>query len=327
MHPQTLFLHIGRHKTATTSIQMFLHKNSRTLLKHFQVLYPVTGRKGGPAHHNLASSVRRNPHPKFPPEKSFQEYLEELSKEVGKNRKAKSVVLSSEVFTEAPDLKTLQEIESYFPNLKIILYLRRQDQMLESVYSEFIMTGNAKDSMEEWRKKYNKEELNHNALVTKFAVIFGAEKIMVRPFEKVQLFHQDIIKDFLKIIGIESYDRFIELERVYNPANGVTALKVMRFLNQSGVPMKDKTVFLRTLRALYQDESKNSLTPENANALIDHFAPLNDLIAKHFLNGQEHLFLEPKRPPQDPLQSQSHSEELSSQQWADMVIKLWNSIR
>jgi hypothetical protein len=88
--PRRLHVHIGTHKTGTTSIQLFLHDH-RQRLRASGIYVPTTGRVG-PGHHNLAWEPRRDV--RFDPGRgSLGELIAEL-----RGVKERVAVISSEDF-------------------------------------------------------------------------------------------------------------------------------------------------------------------------------------------------------------------------------------
>ena len=63
---RTLYIHVGTHKTGTTSLQQFLLLNEK-LLRQKGLFIPLSGRmhRKEPWHHPLANSLKAKPHPEF----------------------------------------------------------------------------------------------------------------------------------------------------------------------------------------------------------------------------------------------------------------------
>jgi hypothetical protein len=107
-----VYLHIGTHKTGSTSIQKFLTLNSEKLLaKNF--LYPLSGRISN-AQHNLALSIRRN---KNKTSNSLANDWYALHEEISSHQ-PEYVVLSSEEFEFAyadrlHRANLVKQVESY----------------------------------------------------------------------------------------------------------------------------------------------------------------------------------------------------------------------
>lgn len=149
---KTCFIHIGTHKTATTSIQKVLAKKRRLLIKS-SVYLPKTGTlvfaplrfviaKGG--HHNIAWNLLGDP--RFT---NLLGSVEELIAEL-ENSTYKVAVISSEDFetlADRPDILKdfVLRLQQRGYNVKLILYLRNQIEYMESVYVEALKHGYKED--------------------------------------------------------------------------------------------------------------------------------------------------------------------------------------
>ena len=139
---KTLYLHIGMHKTGTTALQTFFSLNERTLATR-GVCYPEVGRsKPSVAHHDIANSIKGPPFPLREPARSADAYICDLQ---GCFSSFPNIVLSSEIFMRfvpafgdhlGLNLSALDALASIADVVKIIVYLRRQDDNLESFYSK-----------------------------------------------------------------------------------------------------------------------------------------------------------------------------------------------
>lgn len=129
-----IFLHIGPPKTGTTTIQRFLNINKKKL-ENKGILYPKSGIKNS-GQHNLAWELLDY----YEYDKKYGTWSD-LFNEIDKNEK---IVISSEFFSlldENGIEKLYRKLRHY--EVKIILYLRRQDRLYNSTYVEEIKSGKA----------------------------------------------------------------------------------------------------------------------------------------------------------------------------------------
>lgn len=133
----TLLLHVGLHKTATSSFQFFLCEHDEDLARH-GCLYPKTARAPGPQHALLPGCYFPG-HPFLPVDRSLsvEGYIGELFKELAL-APCSLCVLSSEVFTEllSFDREALRDLigrlSCGFQRLVILLTLRDVPQLAYS---------------------------------------------------------------------------------------------------------------------------------------------------------------------------------------------------
>jgi hypothetical protein len=135
---RTAFVHVGTHKTGTSSLQSMLARNDCTL-ESLGVFIPRSGRtdRASAGHHNIAWELGGNP--QFDPiAGTFADLIDEVAA-CG----VPSVCISSEEFEFLfEDQHALTLLLDGFAAIgyetKIILYLRPQADYLESLYAEIV---------------------------------------------------------------------------------------------------------------------------------------------------------------------------------------------
>jgi hypothetical protein len=131
-----LVLHIGTHKTATTTLQTMLGTNRRPLAAQ-GIVYPRLAGQDG--HHvlatrwiNLPSRLRTG----SPTERQWRTLAETYAG--GRNR----LVLSSEEFSrgwpDRVDFAELAELVAGFGQTQVVCYLRNQAEYLQSAYGQML---------------------------------------------------------------------------------------------------------------------------------------------------------------------------------------------
>ncbi len=128
-----LYLHIGLHKTGTSAIQRFLGYD-RAVLGKMGVIVPGDQVDVNLHHHiALQASIWANAETA---RKKFRNTIEPIA------YLGERIVLSSEVFA-GPNIhiKVLDELTSYFSTIRVIVYLRRGDTMIESAYNQIVNGG------------------------------------------------------------------------------------------------------------------------------------------------------------------------------------------
>lgn len=128
-------LHIGTHKTATTTIQDTFWANAKLLWQH-GIVYPHQGRATG--HHGLVFDWGRLPDIYRLPEGSRGAFASIVANHADSDR---TVFLSSEEFSRGdpegrPDFAEIREILDPFDEIEVICTLRPQWQFLQSLYLE-----------------------------------------------------------------------------------------------------------------------------------------------------------------------------------------------
>lgn len=206
-----LYIHIGTHKTGTTAIQGFSAKNSKELAKG-GVFYPFITRPLKDAdketyslgHHLIPWYLRKTKHSvenlrkqKIKPENLLPSLIEDI-----KASTCEKVVLSSEEFDQLNknEVAALKEVFKDF-DVKIVVYLRRKDTYLESMYQTMVVHSAYEKKIHDMLKTI-KIPQNYYEFITKWRNVFGEENVLVNFYCKKTLKSNDIVVDFFSKLGV-----------------------------------------------------------------------------------------------------------------------------
>ena len=312
---KTLYLHVGMHKTGTTSIQYFCWKN-RFSLKDLNFLYPELG-LSGPTHAHFALclpgdrqkilkkicyvdySAMDSPYKKytgFPPEilyKQLGEAVQETS--------CDNILLSSECFLEWIDPGDVARLIDRYVHckVKIIIYLRRQDQWIQAVFNQIV-----KDPYIRYVGKLEEmpqiEMMDYYETISKWANRFGRKNILVRIYEKQNLHAGNIIVDLLTNFGLapEDFSGFPALNEEANMGINWEGLKLLHSLNRhhASDSLYRKVLNLLSSRVMrnYDTPSQNALNFEDAIKLYEKYKSSNERVSKDYCDGKR-IFDPPTR--------------------------------
>lgn len=307
---KTLYLHIGTHKTATTTLQHFFSRN-RGVLRKAGLFYPQQDIVGAPkhyAHHRVAHAIAgRDDKMDFDGAATFLAKAMELAGDDDR------VLISAEPFFRhmihrkgARKATQEQSLMRYAKrvraacgtaDVRIVVMLRRQDLFIESMYGEHVLsTGYVRGIgpfMEErhWMLDYRRR-------LAVWAEIFGADNIMVRTFERESM-DGPIERYFLNWLGIEWQSGF-DTAGDHNMALNRTFVEFKRQMNFTDQPNSHNTK-LREWLTLAADlpfaadlpaRGKYYLNPKERYALMDTHAEGNREIARQYFDRDE-LFERP----------------------------------
>lgn len=196
-----IFVHIGLNKTGTSSLQKFCCVNRDVLAAH-GLVYPDAGIHDS-AHYGLSKMLIG-----MPPDGSVPtaEDLEQIISTA--LLRGKDVLVSSEyLFTAAND--HVAQVHQYFSRFnvsqKIIVYLRRHDLWIKSLFNQKIKTSYdvcQSDIRDYAISLLGSEEfdIKYSRMLDRWAEYFGAENVIVRPFEISRFYAGELLWDFLSII-------------------------------------------------------------------------------------------------------------------------------
>lgn len=202
-----LILHIGMHKTGSSSLQSFLAKNSDKLVAQ-NVLYPKCCQDYLNGHHALAYSLGMGRPDYCEQWKSWKRpRASELADEM-RSKGCNRILMSSEVFCMADDHST-NKLKEYLKDfdVSILIYLRRPDMYLCSLYAEQTKTVFATDDISILTQRTKHPRYNYLNILKRYSNTFGQENVMIRPFERQQM-PDGLYADFMQGTACKMDDTF-----------------------------------------------------------------------------------------------------------------------
>lgn len=321
MGETSLYLHIGLHKTGTTALQQFLWKNQQLL--------------GSKEYFYFALIDHYLPWTLFPEDNFRYKSLKKPTNAIwaGLHQQIirsglENVILSSEEFCNISEIDKLgSQLQRY--QSKIVIYLRRQDHLIQSIYGQCINDSTIRYTESIQELEHYRSKLDFANFLSPWRKVFGQENILVRVYEQGQLYGGGIYADFLETIGLELTDEYsLPEEMATNRSLNRNALEFLRLCNgiPMGVPEHRK---LRqaldeiscTLGHKKHFESHQFLSPRERVEILEEYANSNHLVAQEYLGREDgQLFYEPWPDIEDPWKPY---EGLAVEKVVQIIGKLW----
>jgi hypothetical protein len=213
------YIHIGLEKTGTTSLQIFMQENKEALKKN-NIIY--LGDDSKPYFHGIghfpivASFYHKSPNI-VPAQKHRppSEVLFALSQDSAIAKE--DIILSCEHFSSRllgrENIRALRD-SLLDRSIKIICYLRPQDEQAVSLYSTLVK-GGATDTFTITDVTPENRYFNYQSILEDWADVFGKDNIIIREYARDTLVGNDICTDFLSILGTDSeYFNIIEDQNI-----------------------------------------------------------------------------------------------------------------
>lgn len=303
-------LHIGSDKTGTTSIQQFLRRN-RAALAGQGILYP---RAPGDVRH-IELGLYARPDEVLPesrlwrrgdystPEAFRRRLRRRLLREV-REAGASTVVLSDEALYRMPAesigrLRGL--IDELARQVRVVVYLRRQDDHLVSRYQQAVKLGEVLD-LDAWSRRDLSSVYDYWSRLAEWQQAWQPAAISVRPFERGRFPEGSLTQDFLDAAGIDIRAAELRSTTVRNESLGVEAVELLRVLNLYQVEhdgAEPRRISNRAhVKRLRQADSGPQVTLPEAD--LDQFmagwAESNGRVARELLHDPTgELFHEPRK--------------------------------
>lgn len=301
----TLYIHIGTPKTGTSSIQNFLFENQQAL-KKYGVSFPQM---------DFGSMKGKY---KFRRNGNFLVYKSELSGEEREKKEeeqwvyrqgfdvlkkeaetANKIVISDEAVwyrqnsRDAFWQKVREEVEAAGCELKVVVYLRRQDLFAQALWNQSV-----KNVVRDSRKfqKYLKSKalasnnLDYYKTLSDIAGCIGKENLIVRVFEKDIFLRskEGIYRDFLEAIGEDMHKEYILPQENQNERLDGNFIEIKRLMNQ--VPEYKEMLVdfidwpIQRASSLRKPEKVSYFGYEEQLKYLQQFEESNRLVAKEFLD-------------------------------------------
>ncbi|WP_249619043.1 hypothetical protein [Campylobacter jejuni] len=296
----TCYLHIGTMKTGTSSIQDFLYKN-QNLLKIQKTLYPNSIKNSWHLHdHNpFASTIKY-----FLEQANFSgldSYLKPLKQEINNSHSNKIIVSTENIQFLLYNEKYIQELQIILKNLGftkiyIIIYLRNPSDLFISMCSQALKDGIPKKFLS-LPSKNNKFKIlcHHEQTLKNWANIFKKENLIIKLFSKNEFYQGDLLKDFIKTIGLEWDNNFIIPDK-QNETLDLLGMEIWNHFNNYSIPILTNRYvdFILNFFDKYftskNPELKFQPPKEIYQSYIDYFEESNEWVRKEFFPYKERLF-------------------------------------
>jgi hypothetical protein len=303
-------LHIGSGKTGTTSIQNFLHQNRRKLRRRAGLLVPKSPGVG--RHIRLGLSIRsdeemvknvsyhRQGHDSPAAlRESLHRALEQEINDAGLPR----LLLSDEALYGASQ-DAVRRLHDYLGSiggqLRVVVYLRRQDDHLASRYQQVVKVGETRRMADRVAEMDLSAPYDYHARLGIWRDHMAPDEMVVRPFQRDRFVDGDLMADFLDACAIDLPVTSLKSVRVHNESLDAETVEFLRILNlhlvdDQGVE-RSRISHQKIVRRLIDGATGPTLTlpDDQLDEWMAQWEGTNRAVARDYL-GAEELFTAPRR--------------------------------
>lgn len=281
---KTLYVHIGTMKTGTTAIQGFCWDNQEVLQKK-GYCYPDFS--------DLTVNVTRKRNGRFmvdncqTKEEGAAKFRTGMDRIIELFREYDNVILSNEGIWGATyerrsslwqELKEEGEKNGF--QVKIIAYLRRQDEYISSVWNQMVKMG-TKEGVQTWSEYLSHipkgRQLDYAKKLDTIKEVLGKENIIVRCYERNQFYKGNIYDDFLNVIGLEMTDEYTISEELINTKLSGSMHEIKRIINKMPMVDSEKNKLFRDILVECSDDP----------AVVQNYSMFSKEEAEEFLKAYE----------------------------------------
>lgn len=284
-----LILHIGIHKTGTSTLQKTFFSNLESLERYGWDLFCVDPR------HNSDPRGNANSWVDFTGEGAdFRAtWNSDIYQQLGKQ--TNNLLISSEelawVFDPADILAMRNHLSKIFDDIKVVMYIRRQDKQLYSHFQQGFkyphssarkFYGYQLTPLPDYQPHFD-HYLNYHKKYLVWSSVFGAENLIVKVYERKNLINHDIVDDFSSILGME-------LTHITKEANATLSKEEIVFNHLQEIASIKSVKNWYTLNLLFKDAIPFLPAKQQAEAILEHYAESNDDLNKILRANSASLF-------------------------------------
>lgn len=189
-----IYLHVGIHKTGTTTIQRYC-KINRGYLKKNESFYP----KNQSSDHEIPTLIR-------------QVRIQKLSKIIESLRvnRFQNILLNSEGMSRlgVENLTMLRDEPSMqFDSIRVVIFIRHQVGAIESLYTQLLKNDNITIPISEYCLR-DFQKLNYLQYLDTLSSVFGKNQIQVFNFNQAK---NELLKVFTESIGLNYNEELLKV--------------------------------------------------------------------------------------------------------------------
>ena len=324
-----LVMHIGTHKTGTTTLQHVLCENAE-MLRSRGIDFPLLSANPefSPKNHSsLARSTTRAARGDVVPDQWMTVH------DIVRRDAPDVVVLVGEQLCRLRPLAwqalrtTLERIG--FDSVDVVCYVRRQDSYLTSMYVQWVKAGRSSSPFEEVWKAYSDHRfLRYDRLHEIVGNKLCPDRLSFRPFERSQFVRGSLLEDFLHTAGLDvELAELTGTDAALNESMGATSVRLLllasAMANVMGVRGRKRRLAYREVRKVLPDHVPSDpkfvgWRNDQAERFLAGYEPHNRALARR-LSGGDRLFTE------EPARADNGSDEVHL--GADAVERFTRDVR
>jgi hypothetical protein len=184
--------------------------------------------------------------------------------------------------------------------VRVVAYLRRQDDHLASLYQQEVKVGETR-RMDAWVSMAGLGGHDYHARLSGWREVVGPEQVVVRPFERSSFVDGSLYADFFAAAGVDVAESELAPPETRNPSLDAETIEFLRILNLQRVEHGAEAWLINNLEVvgrLRQHEPGPTLTlPEpTLDRLMERWEESNRRTAEDFMpDAGGVLFREPRR--------------------------------
>jgi hypothetical protein len=293
-----LVVHIGAAKCGSTSIQTFLAANLAVLREQsILVPDPEMGTSGDVTGDQVSLFGRLWENDAA--EKEVGQRLSKLSRHMAANKIETAVISAENLIGSVLYAKTFASARQLFDSIKIVAYVRRQDDYILSSWRQWWMKWPDFPTFDSYLQTVVGREADWFQLIEPWEKVFGIESVTVRRFQRGALVNRNVVEDFCEVTGI-SREGTVSVD-VANPTMSDELADLAFDIRGVFSSVHDDRFFALAYGILQEDALKIGrqswlLSMEERMEILSVYEPSNERLKQRYfpeLGGKKRLFSTP----------------------------------
>jgi tetratricopeptide (TPR) repeat protein len=221
--------------------------------------------------------------------------------------------------TEPDDIQRLCDfLSEFFEDIKVVVYLRRQDAHLASMYSQRLRRGIKSEPAYMLRGQI--PGYDYAALLANWAAAFGRNAICPRLFERDTNKSFDVIDDFVEACGLLPLDKAVLEGQPLNPSMNRSGQRILREMipyleERDGRQFARGMSWKRLTAAVTEALPGQGWRPSQAEAAeyMKRFSDINETVRRAWFPERESLFsMDFSNLPEESIVEDSWADQLAT---------------
>ncbi|MCG6904553.1 MAG: hypothetical protein LJE68_17930 [Rhodobacter sp.] len=189
---QEVWLHIGTPKSGTSSLQKYLVTHREALAQRGLAYLTPPGKTSS---NDLAIAINRN-------RAELADMADGLNREIAERPEQRALISSEMFYGVSPDMLLALIPELARRPLNVLVYLRRQDRYIESMYLQKSKNGRFQGSIADYIARFEGSGSDYAAQLSPWQAAGGQVRLIPRVLERTALQGEDVVSDAFALMDM-----------------------------------------------------------------------------------------------------------------------------
>lgn len=283
-----VILHIGASKAGSSSIQHFLRRNRFNFAKLGHVVPDTQLSVGGPVSGDQVFALEALA--KRGDAAAFRDRIDAIFDQSDVD--AHTILISAENLSNAGNSALIAGLADGY-DLRIVMYLRRQDDLLTSAWQQW--ASKIERDFNAWLILALQQFGHWDRILAEWEAHAGREAMVVRVFDRAGFANGNVVEDFIDAIGLgEQASTFDLAQADSNPSVSDAVTEMVAGNRAIFADVHDNRFYTAlgdlTGNALVEKTRVSLLSRAQRDKITEFFRPTNEAVCRRYFPGRARLF-------------------------------------